>query len=71
MQTINTRIANLEKKLTRRDGACSCPVKRFFVVSPDATEAEIAEHYPDNRRYCPVCGGLNETDEVFKAELGL
>ncbi len=72
MPTISTRIANLEKKIIHRTGeACTCPVKRFFYTSPDATAAEVAQAHPDNPRYCPVCGGLNPVCDVFQVELNI
>ena len=77
MQGINNRLQKLENAAKRHAAEdtqdCRCPdgKRRFYFIFDNLTEAEAAERYPDNRKHCHRCGGLNCVvrlfdDSVFK-----
>lgn len=70
--SINARLHKLEntakERANRTDtGACTCPFgkQHIYFTFDTLTEAEAAEKYPDNKKYCPVCGGLNIAVNLF------
>ena len=52
---------------------CTCPdgQRRCYFIVAGATPAEVKEHIPYNRQYCPRCGGLNATVYMDKEDLGV
>lgn len=48
---------------------CRCTPQRFYFNITGATAAEIAELLPDNREYCPNCGGQRITINADKEDL--
>lgn len=75
--SIDSRLKKAEQTAHARNmGAdnrpCTCPdgQRRFYFIVEGATPAEVREHIPYNRQYCPRCGGLNVTVCLNKEDLG-
>lgn len=63
---ITHRLKRLERQAmtTQQEtdkGYCTCPdgERRFYFIVEGMTEAEIDKAYPENKKHCPRCGGLN------------
>ena len=58
----------IERARQKETGGCICPwgKQHVYFTFDNLTEEEAAEKYPDNKKYCPVCGGLNVTVNMAK-----
>ncbi len=66
MRSIESRLSTLEQaareiKTASPKTPCICPFgeRSVYFIVEGMTEAEAAKRYPDNRKHCRRCGGLN------------